>query len=287
MWRILLVCILSVFLSPWAAEAAQEKPSGASEEQKQNVEQIMVPPFDLPEDDIRQMKEKMKRLKPLLEKDGELAHIMVRDVDEIPGVVPRINLAYGYGTVINLPYTFNAEGIVIGAKEKFDVRTKGGSLIIFPIKEFKSTNVVVFEEKEGGGAVIPHHYLLVEDSASGGADLTVNIRKPEYGAATDMVDAVVRTISTRIIPGKGTAEGVLLAGRYPSLTDLAHEYPFVRMMKLSQPDLYVYMIAQRVTPAGEYDFYVEIDARNTIIASRTPGITVRRITDGKTFTKAR
>jgi len=260
-------------------EAAREKTAETAREQP--AEQVVVPPFDLPEDDIRQMKEKVQRVKPLLEKDRELARMRVRDMDEIPGIVPRISLAYGYGTVINLPYSFNVSDIVIGAREKFSIETKGSSLIIFPVKEFKSTNIVVFENREG--ATAPHHYLLVEDSASGEADLTVNISRPGSVAVTDVTDAMVRVITTQRMPEKGTAEGILLAGRSPSLTNLTG-YPFVRMMKLSQPDLYVLLVAERVMPVGDHEFYVNIDTRTTIVASRGSRITVRRVADGKTFT---
>lgn len=284
MWRTLSVCILFVFLSLRAADASREKTQETDADQRPGMEQVVVPPFDLPEDDIRLIKERIRRVKPLLEKDRELARMRVRDVEEIPGVVPRVNLAYGYGTVINLPYAFSSDNIVIGAREKFSIETKSGSLIIFPVKEFKSTNIIVFEEKDG--ALLPHHYLLVEDSASGGADLTVNVIKPACGAVMDMTDAMVRVITTRRLPEKGSAEGIFLEGRSPSLADLT-EYPFMRVMRLSRPDLYVYMIAQRVTPVGENEFCVYIDAGTTVVASRTPGITVRRVEDGRTFTKAR
>ncbi len=282
--RTLSVFILFVFLSLPAADAAREKAPETAGDQGPGMEQVVIPPFDLPEDDIRRIKERIQRVKPLLEKDRELAHMRVRDVEEIPGVVPRINLAYGYGTVINLPYAFSADDIVIGAGEKFSIETKDGSLVIFPVKEFKSTNIIVFEKKNG--TAVPHHYLLVEDSASGHADLTVNIRKPGYGAVIDMTDAMVRVITTRRLPEKGSSEDIFLEGRFPSLADLP-EYPFVRVMKLSRPDLYVYMIAQRVTPVGEHEFCVDIDAGTTVVASRSPGITVRRVKDGRTFTNTR
>lgn len=276
--KTLSVCILFASLSLPAVEAAPEKTITSTTESR--GEQVIIPPFDLDDDDILRMKEKVQKIKPLLEKDRELAYTRVRDIYEIPGIVPRINLAYGYGTVINLPYTFNGSNIATGALEKFHVEVKGSSLIIFPVKEFKSTNIIVFED--AGNAMVPHHYLLIEDSASGGADLTVNIKRGSSGTVPDTIDAMVRVITTQRVPEKGTNESILLAGRSPSLTNLTG-YPFVRMMKLTQPDLYVFMIAQRVTPVGHAEFWVNTGTGTTIVASRSSKITVRRIIDGKTL----
>ncbi len=282
MWRTLSVCILFVFLNLPATDAATDQ---MPEARKQPAEtQITVPPFDLPEEDIREIKEKVQRLKPLIEKDPELSRMRVRDIGEVPGVVPRIHLVYGYGTVINLPYVFTADDIAIGAREKFTVETKGNSLVIFPVSEFKSTNIVVFERTQGGP--VPHHYVLVEDGASGEADLTVNIRRGSLGAGVDLTEAMVRVITTQRIPAKGTAEDILLEGRSPSLTKLA-AYPFIRMMKLSGPELYVFMIAGKVMPVGDHEFCVDLGNGTSVVALRGREITVRRVGDGKTFTNAR
>lgn len=282
MRRTLLVCILFVFLSLPAVEAAPEQTSEARNQPAEG--QIAVPPFDLPEKDIRQMREKVQRLKPLLEKDRELVRMRERDIDEAPGVVPAIRLAYGYGSVINLPYSFSADDIAIGAGEKFAIETRGNSLIIFPVKEFKSTNIIVFERTQG--EQVPHHYLLVEDGASGEADLTINVRRGGMGGAADLTDAMVRVITTQRIPEKGSAEDILLGGRSPSLTDLT-AYPFIRMMKLSKPELYVFMIAGKVMPVGEAEFSLDLGNGTSIVASRGRDIKVRRVADGKTFTDAR
>ncbi len=282
MWRTLSVCILFVFLNLPATDAATDQ---MAEARKQPAEtQITIPPFDLPEEDIREIKEKVQRLKPLIEKDRELSRMRVRDIGEVPGVVPRIHLAYGYGTVINLPYVFTVDDIAIGAREKFTVETKGNSLVIFPVSEFKSTNIVVFERSQG--EPVPHHYVLVEDGASGEADLTVNIKRGSLGAGVDLTDAMVRVITTRRIPEKGTAEDILLEGRSPSLTELA-AYPFIRMMKLSGPELHVFMIAGKVMPVGGHEFCVDLGNGTSVVASRDREITVRRVGDGKTFTNAR
>lgn len=282
MWKTLLACILFVFLNLPAVEAAPEQ---APEDRNQPVgEQIVVPPFDLPEQAVREMKEKVQRLKPLIEKDRELSRMRERDIDDVPGVVPRIQLAYGYGTVINLPYRFGIEDIAIGAREKFNIETKGNSLIIFPVKEFKSTNIVVFERTQG--APVPHHYLLVEDGASGEVDVTVNIKKGGPGSLTDATEAMVRAITTQRIPEKGTAGDILIGDRSPSLVNLA-PHPFIRMMKLSRPELHVFMIAGKVMPVGDAEFSVDLGNGTSVVASRTREITVRRITDGKTFTNSR
>lgn len=282
MWITLSVCILFVFLNLPVVEAAPEQPS---ETPKQQVEgQIIVPPFDLPEQDILAMKEKVQRLKPLIEKDRELSRMRERDIDEVPGVIPRIRLAYGYGSVINLPYRFSLDDIAIGARETFNIESRGNSLIIFPVKEFKSTNIVVFEKTQG--APVAHHYLLVEDGASSEADFTVNIKRGGLGGLTDATEAMVRVITTQRIPEKGTADDILLEGRSPSLTNLS-AYPFIRMMKLSKPELHVFMIAGKVMPVGNAEFSVDPGNGTSVVALRGREITVRRIADGKAFTNSR
>ncbi|MEN6617410.1 MAG: hypothetical protein ABFD12_12705, partial [Syntrophorhabdus sp.] len=201
--------------------------------------------------------------------------------DEVPGIVPRFKVAYGYGSVINLPFSFTDEDVAIGARDKFTIDIKGNALVIFPVKEFKSTNVIVFEKKEE--VAIPHHYLLIEDGASGEADLTVNMRRREASDLTDATDAMVRVITTARLPEKGSAEDILLKDRSPSFMKL-NEYPFIRMMSLAKPDLYVFMIAGRVVPVTDTEFWLDLGNGTSIIASRTRDVTVRRIVDGKTFT---
>jgi hypothetical protein len=274
---------LSVFLSLPVAEAAPDTPQETTKQQAEG--QIVVPPFDLPEKDIVEMKEKVQRLKPLIEKDHELARTRERDVDEVPGTVPTIHLAYGYGSVINLPYSFSVDDIAIGAREKFSIETRGNSLIIFPVREFKSTNIIVFERTQAGDQ-LPHHYLLVENGASGEADLTVNVRRSGMGGVSDITDAMVRVITTQRIPEKGTVEDILLEGRSPSLTNL-RDYPFIRMMKLQKPELHVFMIAGKVMPVGDADFALDLGNGTSIVASRSREITVRRVGDGKTFKNSR
>lgn len=283
MWKTLSVCILSVFLSLPVAEAAPDLPREAPKQQAEG--QIVVPPFDLPEKDIVEMKEKVGRLKPLIEKDRELTRARERDIDEAPGVVPAIHLAYGYGSVINLPYSFSLDDIAIGAREKFNIETRGSSLIIFPVREFKSTNIIVFERTQTGDRA-PHHYLLVENGASGEADLTVNVRRSDMGSVTDITDAMVRVITTQRIPGKDTVEGILLEGRSPSLANLT-DYPFIRMMKLQKPELHIFMVAGTVMPVGDAEFTLNLGNGTSVVASRSREITVRRVGDGKTFTSSR
>lgn len=280
--RTLSVCILSVFLSLPVAEAAPETPQEVPKQQAEG--QIVVPPFDLPEKDIVEMKEKAQRLKSLIEKDRVLSRMRERDIDEVPGVVPTIRLAYGYGSVINLPYSFSVDDIAIGSREKFSIEVRGNSLIIFPVKEFKSTNIIVFEGSQGER--VPHHYLLVEDGASGEADLTVTIRRGGTGGVTDTTEAMVRIITTRRIPEKGSVEDILLGDRSPSLTDLG-TYPFIRMMKLASPELHVFMIAGKVMPVGDAEFVMDLGNGTSVVASRSREITVRRVGDGKTFTNGR
>jgi len=265
------------------AEAAPDMPQETPKQQAEG--QIVVPPFDLPEKDIVEMKEKVQRLKPLIEKDHELARARERDVDEVPGAVPTIHLSYGYGSVINLPYSFSVDDIAIGAREKFNIETRGNSLIIFPVREFKSTNIIVFERTQAGDQ-LPHHYLLVENGASGEADLTVNVRRSGMGGVSDITDAMVRVITTQRIPEKGTAEDILLEGRSPSLTNLS-DYPFIRMMKLQKPELHVFMIAGKVMPVGDADFALDLGNGTSVVASRSREITVRRVGDGKTFRNSR
>ncbi|MHB8108858.1 MAG: hypothetical protein ACYDHW_02370, partial [Syntrophorhabdaceae bacterium] len=248
---------------------------------KQGDEQIMVPPFDLPEKDIIQMKEKAQRLKPLIERDRELARMKIREIDEVPGTVPRFKVAYGYGSVINLPYPFTDEDVAIGARDKFTIEIKGNSLVIFPVKEFKSTNVIIFEKTDE--AIVSHHYLLTEDAASGEADFTVNVKRREAGDLKDSTDAMIRVITTARLPEKGSAEDILLNERSPSLTKL-NEYPFIRMMSLVKPELYVFMIAGKFMPVTDTEFWLDLGNGASIIASRTRELTVRRIIDGKTFT---
>ncbi|NLT22896.1 MAG: hypothetical protein GXX82_07600 [Syntrophorhabdus sp.] len=264
------------------AEAAPETPQEVPKQQAEG--QIVVPPFDLPEKDIVEMKEKAQRLKPLIEKDRVLSRMRERDIDEVPGVVPTIRLAYGYGSVINLPYSFSVDDIAIGSREKFSIEVRGNSLIIFPVKEFKSTNIIVFEGSQGER--VPHHYLLVEDGASGEADLTVTIRRGGTGGVTDTTEAMVRIITTRRIPEKGSVEDILLGDRSPSLTDLG-TYPFIRMMKLASPELHVFMIAGKVMPVGDAEFVMDLGNGTSVVASRSREITVRRVGDGKTFTNGR
>lgn len=287
MWKILLAFILFVFLSLLPANAAPDKAPETEKQQLQKAQQtedpIIVPPFDIPEKDVLEMKEKAQRLKPIIEKDKELSRMKIIDVDEMPEMVPRLRLAYGYGTVLSLPFSFAGDDVAIGAREKFNIEVKDGTLVIFPVKEFKATNLIVFEKKDE--ISIPHHYLLVEDGASGEADLTVNVKRRDITDLRSATDAMVRIITSQQYPEKGSAEDRLLADRSLQLLKL-DAYPFIRMMKLTNPDLYIYMIAAKVTPVGNADFWLDLGNGRTIIASRQRELTVRRINDGKTFKHA-
>jgi len=284
-WKILLAFMLFVSLNPLPADAAPErspeteKPQSMQKNQ-QAEEQIIVPPFNIPEQDIVDMKEKIQRLKPVIEKDGELSRVKIVDIDEIPGVVPKVRLAFGYGTVLRLPFAFSGEDVAIGAREKFTIEIKDGALVIFPVKEFKSTNLIVFEKKDEGS--IPHHYLLLEDGASGEADLTVNVKRRGPTDLASATDAMVHTIMTQQLPEKGSAAEFLLEGRSPVLTKL-DAYPFIRMMRLTKPDLYIFMIADQVTPVGGADFWIYPGNNMSVVGSRQRELTVRRIIDGKIF----
>lgn len=289
MWKILLAFLLFVFLNLLPADAAPDKSAEAEKQQqlqksRQAEDPIIVPPFDIPENDIVEMKEKVQRLKPIIEKDKELSRLKIIDIDEVPGMVPRLHLAYGYGTVLRLPFAFAGEDVALGARDRFNIEVKDGALVIFPVKEFKSTNLIVFEKKNETS--IPHHYLLMEDGVSGEADLTVSVKRRDTANLASATDAMVRVITTRQLPQKGSAEDLLLEGRSPVLTKL-DAYPFIRMMKLTKPDLYVFMIAGKVTPLGDADFWIDLGNGMSIIASRQRELTVRRILDGKTFKNAR
>ena len=283
MWKTLLAFTLFVFLILPAADAAADRPVETEKQQQQKhlpEDQVIIPPFDLPEKDIVEMKDKAQRLKPIIEKDRDLTRIKIIDIEEIPGIVPKLHLAYGYGTVLNLPFSFAGEDVAIGSREKFTIEIKDTSLVIFPLKEFKTTNLIVFEKKDG--ISLPHHYLLAEDLSSGEADLTVNVRRRSVNDVSSATDAVVRMITTQNLPEKGSAEDLLLEGRSPSLVKL-DEYPFLSMMKLVKPDLYVFMIAGRVSPVGTAEFCIDLGNGTSIIGSRQPRVAVRRISDGKTF----
>jgi hypothetical protein len=283
-WKTLLAFTSFVFLSLLAADAAPpDRPPETEKQQQQKhfaEDQVIIPPFDLPEKDIMEMKDRARRLKPIIEKDRELTRMKIIDIEEVPGIVPRLRLAYGYGSVLNLPFSFAGEDVAIGAREKFNIEIKDNSLVIFPIKEFKATNLIVFERKDM--ATVPHHYLLVEDAASGEADLTVNIKRRGMNDLTSATDAMVRIITTQHLPEKGSAEDFLLEGRSLSLTKL-DAYPFVRVMKLTKPDLYVFMIAGKASPVGSAEFWIDPGNGTSIIGSRLPDLTVRRIADGKIF----
>jgi hypothetical protein len=99
---------------------------------------------------------------------------------------------------------------------------------------------------------------------------------------TSATDAMVRIIITQHLPEKGSAEDFLLEGRLPSLTKL-DAYPFVRVMKLTKPDLYVFMISGKASPVGNAEFWIDPGNGTSIIGSRQPDLTVRRIADGKIF----
>ncbi|MBP1749796.1 MAG: hypothetical protein H6Q52_2335 [Deltaproteobacteria bacterium] len=289
MWKIPLAFMLFVSLNLLPADAAPDRPPEAEKQQsmqknQQAEEQIIVPPFNIPEKDVVDMKEKIQRLKPVIEKDSELSRLKIVDIDEIPGIVPKVRLAFGYGTVLRLPFVFSGDDVAIGAREKFTIEIKDGALVIFPVREFKSTNLIVFEKKDETS--IPHHYLLVEDGASGEADLTVNVKRLGTTDLASATDAMVHAIMTQQLPEKGSAGEFLLEGRSPVLTKL-DAYPFIRMMRLTKPDRYIFMIAGKVTPVGEADFWIYPGNNMSIIASHQRELTVRRIIDGKIFKNTR
>lgn len=289
MLKILLAFILFGFLNLLPADAAPDKSSETekpqqSQKSQQAEDPMIVPPFDIPENDIVEMKEKVQRLKPVIEKDKELSRLKIIDVDEVPGMVPRVHLAYGYGTVLRLPFAFTVEDVALGARERFSIEIRDGTLVIFPIREFKSTNLIVFERKDETS--VPHHYLLVEDGASGEADLTVSVKRRDVTDITSAADAMVRVITTQQLPDKGSADDLLLEGRSPVLKKL-DAYPFIRMMRLTKPNLYVFMIAGKVAPVGDADFWIDLGNGLSVIATRQREVTVRRMLDGKTFKNAR
>jgi len=261
------------------AEAASEP---AIDKGPQGQGKVIAPPIDLDVKDIKEIKGKIEKIKPLIEKDREITNIRIRDIEYRPGVVPRIQLAHGYGTVIVLPYQFEISNIALGDKDKFNVEVKGTSVILFPTQEFKTTNMVVFETAPGG-ELVPHHYMLVENSHNGVADLTVRVHKPKAGLAMDSTGAIVKAITTHHIPEKETYEGMFFDGRSPSLKNTV-SLPFVRKLTLVSPDLNVYLMNGKYTPVGDVEWSIYPDSKTTIVATRGKGVTMRRLSDGKTFT---
>jgi len=258
------------------------RPAAAEEKAAQSAAKLLAPPIDLDIKDIKEMKGRVEKVKPLLEKDKELTDVKVREIQYRPGVVPRIHLAHGYGTVIVLPYQVEASNIALGDREKFRVEVKGTSVVIFPLQEFKTTNMVVFETVPGGD-LVPHHYMLVENSQAGVADLTVRVHKPKVGDETDPNGAIMKALMTRRIPGKESYEGMFFEGRSPVVNDMT-QFPFLRKLSLVSPDLNVYLIDGKYIPVGDVEWSVYLDGKTTVVATRAKSLTVKRASDGKTFT---
>ncbi len=264
-------------LSPASKIAARQ--GDGEDSQKQN--KAPAPPVDLDIADIREVKEKVAKIKPLIETDRELTTIRVREIEAGSRAVPKIELAYGYGTAIVLPFQFDLANVALGNKEKFHVDAKGNSLIIFPLQEFKTTNLIVFEST-ADGEVVPHHYLLVENSQAGTADFTVKVNKQKPGSAQNLIDAVIKALSTQHVPGKETAEWAFFEGRAAVISNMGAS-PFMRKLTLLSPNLTVYMINGRVTPLGDVDWSAYPDSKTTIVATKKDRLTVRRVGDGKAF----
>lgn len=257
---------------------AQQQEQG---KESQGQGKVLAPPIDLNISDIKEVKEKINKIKPLIEKDRELTTTRVREIEAGNRTVPRIQLAHGYGTVIVLPFQFELANVALGNKDKFQVDAKGNSLIIFPLQEFKATNLVVFEST-ADGEFVPHHYLLVENSQSGVADFTVKVNKQKPGSVENLTDAVIKALSTQRIPNKETMDWSFFEGRAPVISNM-NTAPFMRKLTLLSPDLTVYMINGRVTPLGDVEWSAYPDGKTTIVAIKKGRLTVRRIDDGKTF----
>lgn len=279
-----MVCILAVLvsLSPADRAAAQQGTAQGQGNESSGPGKTLAPPIDLDIGDIKEVKEKVDRIKPLIEKDRELTTIRVREIEAGERAVPRIQLAHGYGTVITLPFQFELANVALGNREKFQVDAKGNSLIIFPLQEFKATNLVVFENT-ADGEFVPHHYLLIENSQSGVADFTVKVNRQTPGSVQNFTDAVIKALSTQRIPDKETTGWPFFEGRAPVISNMSAG-PFMRKLTLLSPDLTVYMVNGRVTPLGDVEWSAYPDGRTTIMATKKDRLTVRRISDGKTFT---
>lgn len=272
-----MVCISAVLVSL----LLQASPAASDQPEKTDQVKVVAPPIDLDIKEIKEMKTKIDKVKPVIEKDRELTNVRIRDIEYRPGIVPRIQLAHGYGTVITLPYQFDAANIALGDKGKFNVEVKGTSVILFPLQEFKTTNMVVFENG-AGGELIPHHYMLTENSYGGTADLTVKVHKPKPGTIANSTDAFVKAVVNRHIPGTETYEGMYFDGREPVIKDMT--VPFIRKLALSSPGLNIYMANGKFAPVGDVEWSMYPDSRTTIVATRGKSVTVRRLSDGKTFT---
>lgn len=252
-----------------------------------------IPAADVSEEDIAKFKARADKLKPLLERDREVRP-RVRQVSEDRGRISKIFLTQGYGTVISLPFAFTLDGVALGDKSKFQVEAKDNSLVIYPLKQFKQTNLIVFETVKKGNPSV-HQYLLVEDSLKVSTDFQVNVQAADTGwigagpvSASSVNDdsfntAVINTVIRGRVPERDTAEGLILEGRSPLLSPIKDKLPFLQKLTLTAPALYVYLINDRVTPVGSAEWVSYLDGSTTVVASLSKEVSVRRLYDGKIF----
>lgn len=233
--------------------------------------------YDVDEKDIIEIKERAMKVKRALEYEKPVK-LKVRDAIEAPGKIPTIHLSYRHATIINLPYAIDSadRSIRIGDKNAFDIKVDENVLTIFPLRQFKSTNLIITTK---GGSV--HHYYLVEDSASETADAQVNIRSA--AALPGKNETLTRLIMGNDVPDPDSLTGMMFEGREMSI-QTGSGHPVLKKIVMKNPDYFVYLVDGKYVPTRGADWYSQVGNRKTVVATKEGSIDLRRVGDGETVT---
>lgn len=255
--------------SPYGVNQATQPVSSQGSSQQ-------FPLYELDEKDIVEMKEKAIKIKKAIEQDKPVKP-KIRDVAAFPGKAPVIYLAHRYATVITLPYQVEEDDIALGDKTAFNVKVRGNILTIFPLKQFKQTNMVILSKTAG-----VHHYTLVEDSSSESADYHVNVKTSS--SVPSASDALSRIAIGGEVPAPDTMQAQLFEGR-DLVVHRGDGAPVLRKVVLSNPLYTVYLLDGKYVPStGGADWYSHVSSRSTVVATKGGEISMRRVGDGKTIT---
>ena len=251
-------------------------PIGQQQPKQQNLGNVPVP-YDVDEKEIKELRERARRVREVME-ITRVIDPRVREIIEIPGKIPEINLTQGYGTVISLPYLFEIEDIALGDKTLFSIDVRENSVILFPLKPFKNTNLTIFSKSDG-----VHQYLLVENTNANTADFHVAVLP--YKNSPD-ISGIVRDIAiTGSMPDKESVKGKLIEKSNVKI-EYGEKLPVIR--KVVSQQMKVFVLDGRYTPVTyeEVAWYTVLDNKMTLLAvhgETSKDTFVRRIYDGRTF----
>ncbi|MBT9166683.1 MAG: hypothetical protein DDT19_00007 [Syntrophomonadaceae bacterium] len=248
-------------------ETRFELPLPDEKEKIDEVEPVkgIIPPRDISEKEILELKKQAMKIRMLMEQDLK-ATTKIRNIPGVFSPAPIIRVGVGYATVITLPFEFELKNVALGERW-FTVEKRKNSVIIFPLKPFRTTNLIIYDTEK----MEPKQLIITESLGTGEIDITVNIGR---GRENAYQDAIINSIMT----GKTLNESDVIQNLSQT------QFPFIKLLRLASPRLFIFLVEGRYTPATESEWFAYIGDKMTVIAVKTEALQIRRNYDGKIIT---